>query len=133
MLSYDQCVQLRDANFPQPEKEWGQIWANKSFMLVITDVNEDGVNACDWLNEMYSVAQVDRMDLVYCPTVEDMLSLLKPTWRVGRFWGEGESFVMTDLMTNGIVYRDESLIKILQLAWIEHREFFEDTAGSKPG
>lgn len=65
---------------------------------------------------------------IYCPTVEDMLSLLKPSYNLEREWTGGRWGVFT--VEDQVVLYESSLPVLLVRLWIDHRYVFEDTAGS---
>jgi hypothetical protein len=139
MLSYKKCIELRDNGFPQPEYAAGQNWYVKhggnedelglTFPAVL--VPESGSAslfvAVDVRNygHRLPINPFSLVSMAYCPTVEDMLSMLKPAFGIQRS-GSGKKWLLMQLTTGHPVYVRESLIEMLSDAWIKRRDLFED-------
>lgn len=145
MLTYDQCVQLRDAGFPQPEYQAGQMWYVKNggneddlglvFPAVLLPDNGStnlfvATSIHNHTHRLY-INPFSLISLAYCPTVEDMLSLLLPGWILTKT--KGGNWVVADAATLTPLYLEKTPMAALMEAWIDRRYLFEDTAGSKMG
>ena len=129
MLSYEKCLELKNAGFPQPEIKIGGAWYLKSKYAT-----EEGVFLCSLvtysnLPEPFTIGiamiegekkmvEVPGPDyLAYCPSVEDMLSLLAPQYSIRRSGGRNKWLLM-ETETVHPVYMRENLLEMLADAFL---------------
>lgn len=128
MLADIQCLKLKNAGFPQPEIEVGQTWHSPKGECWIMNYQKSNLETlCDIAVPTMPSLFLDRhfdKSWIYCPTVADMLSLLKPEYFVRRSGGESGGWELWGTGKNPVFY-NLSLIHLLYESWILRRDLFE--------
>ena len=130
MLSYEKCIELRDNGFPQPDFDPQTFWWRKRFgtgemvLCVTVEVHDE--------KGRYMVASLPidsenspllKEGAVYCPTVEDMLSMLYFGYTLTRT-AEG-NWSIVDLNAKTILYLEKTPLEVLYEAFVDRRYLFE--------
>lgn len=131
MLADIQCLKLKNAGFPQPEIEVGQTWHSPKGECWIMNYQKSNLETlCDIAVPTMPSLFLDRhfdKSWIYCPTVEDFMSLLKFGYALTRTAEGNWSIVDTNTMT--VLYLEKTALGTLFEAWIDRRYLFEDMAG----
>lgn len=127
MLTAIQCLKLKNVGFPQPEIEVGQTWHSPKGECWIMNYQKSNLETlCDIAVPTMPSLFLDRhfdKSWIYCPTVADMLSLLKFGYALTRTAEGNWSIIDTNTMT--ILYLEKTALETLFEAWIDRRSLFE--------
>lgn len=139
--SFELSKQLRDAGFPQPTFAPGQVWYVKDGqedgdlglvycgVIVLDSYAAGHYVVVNLSNKSYRlpINPFKTQPMAYCPTVEDMLSLLKPEWVLKRT--AENNWIVADAATLTPLYLEKTPIAALMEAWVDRRHLFEDAPG----
>jgi len=134
-LSHEECVQLRDAGFPQPDPALGQIWyidmyGREWWSAMVCKVDDSLVDVF-WIGGEDGLVNLSRFsNAVYVPTALDILKELPVGTMLGRRQGGN---VLTWVVetphsnsTRGRLFRAMAAVNALSAAYLYKEETDDD-------
>lgn len=127
IITYKTAVRLKNAGFPQPEPEAGQLWYLQSGIIAWVAKKRpfDQFLLCDELGEPFiAMYLVFGEDLVFAPTATDIFRKLPRYSSIQMVEYEGSAMPVCEAIINNAYqsFIEESIIESAAAAWLKTNE-----------